>query len=80
VQEEFPLGLTAPRPADGHPLCWVLLVKVEPGLAHAELSVPAGMRDGLVVTWAERIPLPPLGTSVEADEEPAELDVPVELR
>jgi hypothetical protein len=80
VQEEFPLGLTAPRPVEDRPLCWVLLVKVEPGLAHAELSVPAGMRDGLVVTWAERIPLPPLGTAPEADEDPAELDVLVEPR
>jgi hypothetical protein len=81
VQEEFPLGLAAPpHPVDGRPLCWVLLVKVEPGLVRAELSAPTGMRDGVVVTWAERIPLPPLplGAEVDPGEEPAELDVPVE--
>lgn len=80
VQEEFPLGLTASRPVEGRPLCWVLLIKVEPGLAHAELSVPDGMRDGMVVSWARRIPLPPLGTVPEPDEDPGELDVPVEPR
>ena len=80
VQEEFPLGLTAPQPVEGRPLCWVLLVKVEPGLAHAELSVPDGMREGVVVSWAERVPLPPLGTLPEPGEGPEELDVPVERR
>lgn len=80
VQEEFPLGLTPPRAVEGRPLCWVLLIKVEPGLAHAELSVPDGMREGVVVSWAERIPLPPLGTLPEPGEEPADLDVPVEPR
>jgi hypothetical protein len=78
VQEEFPLGLRELPEETGRPLCWVLLVKIEPGLAHTELSVPDGMREGVVVSWAERIPLPPLGTHPEPGEEPAELDVPVE--
>jgi len=81
VQEELPIGLQ-PR-GKGRRLCWVLLVKVEPGLARLELSVPDGMRDGVVVSWAERIPLPPLplGDLADPDEgpaqEPAELDVDV---
>ena len=80
VQEELPIGL--PPRGDGRRLCWVLLVKVEPGRAYLELSVPDGMRDGVVDSWAERIPLPALplddadGT-VEPDEEPLDLDVPV---
>ena len=79
VQEEFPLGLVPP-PAGDRPLCWVLLIKAEPGLVHAELSAPTGMREGVVVSWSERIPLPPLalGAEVEPGEEPAGLDVPVE--
>ena len=82
VQEEFPIGLPVPQPVDGRPLCWVLLVKVEPGQVLAELSAPTGMREGLVVGWSERIPLPPLpvGAELEPGEEPAELDVPVEPR
>ena len=87
VQEELPIGL--PPRGDGRRLCWVLLVKVEPGVAHLELSAPDGMRDGVVVSWAERIPLPPLplGDPVEPGQEPAagpaepaepaDLDVPV---
>ncbi len=77
VQEEFALGLAVPAPADGR-RCWVLLVKVEPGVAHLELSAPDGMRDGVVVSWAERIPLPalPLGEPDDpGDLEP--IDVPV---
>jgi hypothetical protein len=71
-----------PQPVDGRPLCWVLLVKVEPGQVLAELSEPTGMREGVVVGWAERIPLPPLpvGAELEPGEEPADLDVPVEPR
>ena len=80
VQEEFPIGLPVPQPVDGRPLCWVLLVKVEPGQVLSELSAPTGMREGVVVGWAERIPLPPLGTLPEPDEGPEELDVPVEPR
>lgn len=82
VQEEFPIGLPVPQPVDGRPLCWVLLVKVEPGQVLSELSAPTGMREGVVVGWAERIPLPPLavGAELEPGEEPAELDVPVEPR
>ncbi|HEY6747568.1 MAG TPA: hypothetical protein VI357_17845 [Mycobacteriales bacterium] len=82
VQEEFPIGLPVPQPVDGRPLCWVLLVKVEPGQVVAELSAPTGMREGVVVGWAERIPLPPLpvGAELEPGEEPADLDVPVEPR
>lgn len=77
VQEELPLGLS--RSGEGRRLCWVLLVKVEPGQAQLELSVPDGLRDGVVVSWAERIPLPPLplGDPVEPGEEPVDLDVPV---
>lgn len=82
VQEEFPIGLPVPQPVEGRPLCWVLLVKVEPGQVLSELSAPTGMREGVVVGWAERIPLPPLpvGAELEPGEEPAELDVPVEPR
>ena len=78
VQEEFPLGLGAPSPPAGR-RCWVLLVKVEADRVDLELSVPDGMRDGVVVSWAERLPLPPLplGDLVEPGEEPADLDVPV---
>jgi len=82
VQEEFPLGLTAPRPVVGRPLCWVLLVKVEADRVEAELSVPDGMRDGVIVSWAERVPLPPLllGAELEPQYEALMLDVPVEPR
>jgi len=84
VQEELPIG--QPPRAEGRPLCWVLLVKVEPGVAYLELSVPDGMRDAVVDSWAERIPLPPLplDEAVEQDEPdqdqeqvPLDLDVPV---
>lgn len=63
-------------------LCWVLLVKVEPGRALLELSVPDGMREGVVDSWAERIPLPPLplGDPVEPGEAALDLDVPVDAR
>ena len=82
VQEEFSLGLPVPQPVEGRPLCWVLLVKVEPDRVDLELSVPSGMRDGVVVSGAERIPLPPLpyGPEIEPGEEPPLLDVPVEPR
>ena len=42
-------------------------------------SVPDGMRDGMVVSWAERVPLPPLpaGVELEPGEAGAVLDVPV---
>lgn len=79
VQEEFPLGLREVPEPGARPLCWVLLVKVEPGRADLELSVPNGMREGVVDSWAERILLPPLplGEPVEPGE-PADLvDVPV---
>ncbi|HEV7654372.1 MAG TPA: hypothetical protein VGP36_06495 [Mycobacteriales bacterium] len=82
VQEEFPLGLRPePGPASRR-LCWVLLVKVEPGRADLELSVPNGMREGVVDSWAERIPLPPLLLAPEADPDdpPGDLDVPVEFK
>ncbi|MFL6129985.1 MAG: hypothetical protein ACJ73E_13090 [Mycobacteriales bacterium] len=86
VQQELPIGL--PRRAEGRRLCWVLLVKVEPGCAYLELSVPDGMRDGVVDSWVQRIPLPPLPLDdplpledgdgiVEPDAEPVDLDVPV---
>ena len=77
VQEEFALGLGVPAPVTGR-RCWVLLVKVEAERIDLELSVPDGMRDGLVVSWAERVPLPPLplGDLVEPGEQVA-LDVPV---
>jgi hypothetical protein len=79
VQEELPLGLVPV--AGGGTRCWVLLVKVDPGLVHCELSAPDGMRDGVVVSWAERIPLPPLPYGVDEDEAvPYDLDVPVEPR
>ena len=67
-----------PAPVTGR-RCWVLLVKVEPERIDLELSVPDGMRDGLVVSWAERVPLPPLplGDLVEPGEQPVALDVPV---
>jgi hypothetical protein len=90
VQEELPIELPIGLPprAAGRRLCWVLLVKVEPGMAHLELSVPDGMRDGVVVSWAERIPLPPLpladpgepGDPDDPDDprqEPTDVDVPV---
>lgn len=83
VQEEIPLGLfEAPEP--GAPrLCWVLLVKVEPGQALLELSVPNGMREGVVDSWAERIPLPPLPLGDPLDPGAAaavDVDVPVDPR
>jgi hypothetical protein len=79
VQEEFPLGLREVREPGAQPLCWVLLVKVEPGRADLELSVPNGMREGVVDSWAERIPLPslPLGEPVEPGEPAEPVDVPV---
>jgi hypothetical protein len=81
VQEEIPLGLREAPDPGARRLCWVLLVKVEPGRARLELSVPDGMRDGVVVSWAERIPLPPLplGDTVEPDDDldDLDLDVPV---
>jgi hypothetical protein len=78
VQEEFALGLAVPAPVIGR-RCWVLLVKAEADRVELELSVPDGMRDGLVVSWAERVPLPPLplGDLVEPSEDPVVLDVPV---
>jgi hypothetical protein len=82
VQEEIPLGLFEP-PEPGTPrLCWVLLVKIEPGLALLELSVPNGMREGVVDSWAERIPVPPLplGDPVDPGDGAAEIHVPVEPR
>lgn len=82
VQEEFPLGLfDAPEPG-ARRLCWVLLVKVEPGRALLELSVPDGMREGVVDHWAERIPLPPLplGDPVDPGDGAVDLDVPVDAR
>ncbi|HST66292.1 MAG TPA: hypothetical protein VLM05_13990 [Mycobacteriales bacterium] len=82
VQEEFPLGLRGTPEPGGRPLCWVLLVKLEPGRAQVELSVPDGMREGVVDSWAERIPLPPLplGDPVDPGEPAVDLDVPVESR
>ena len=79
VQEEFALGPPVPPPVEGRPLCWVLLVKVEADQVHLELSVPDGMRDGVVVSWAERVPLPPLpvGVELEPGDAGAVLDVPV---
>jgi hypothetical protein len=77
------LGLFDAPPAPGsHPLCWVLLVKVEPGQAKVELSIPDGMRDGVVDSWAERIPLPPLplGDPVDPGDGAVDLDVPVDAR
>ena len=50
---------SVPAPVTGR-RCWVLLVKVEAERIDLELSVPDGMQDGLVVSWAERVPLPPL--------------------
>lgn len=78
VQEEFSLGLAVPPVADGR-RCWVLLVKVEPGAAHLELSAPEGMREGIVNSWSDRIPLPPLALGQPGDPgEPGEpIDVPV---
>lgn len=78
VQEEFSLGLAVPPVEDGR-RCWVLLVKVEPGTAHLELSAPDGMREGLVVSWAERVPLPPLalGEPGEPGDAGEPIDVPV---
>jgi hypothetical protein len=78
LQEEFALGLVVPPAADGR-RCWVLLVKVDADRVDLELSVPDGMRDGVVVSWAERVPLPPLplGDLIEPGEQPADLDVPV---
>jgi hypothetical protein len=80
VQEELPFGLRPAPDPTARRLCWVLLVKVEPGQAQVELSVPNGMRDGVVVSWAERVPLPPLplGDIVEPGEQPPDLDVPVD--
>jgi hypothetical protein len=82
VQEEFALGLPVPDPVDGRPLCWVLLVTVDVDLVHLELSVPSGMRDGVVVSWAERVPLPPLpvGAEVDPGDGGALFDIPVEPR
>lgn len=82
VQGEFAFGQPVPQPVEGRPLCWVLLIKVDTDLVHLELSVPDGMREGVVVSWAERIPLPPLpvGPEIEPGEPPAALDVPVEPR
>jgi hypothetical protein len=82
VQEEIPLGLFEPPAPGARRLCWVLLVKVEPGRALLELSVPTGMREGVVDSWAERIPLPPLplGDPVEPGEPAADVDVPVDPR
>lgn len=80
------LGLFEEPEPESRRLCWVLLVKVEPGRALLELSVPNGMREGVVDSWAERIPLPPLplGDPVEPgcpDGDPAAvLDVPVDAR
>ena len=76
------LRLFDPAPDPGAPrLCWVLLVKVEPGQALLELSVPTGMREGVVDSWAERIPLPPLPLGDPLDPGSAEdIDVPVESR
>ena len=55
-----------------------------------ELSVPTGMREGVVDSWAERIPLPPLplGDPVDPGEPAADraadmaadIDVPVDPR
>ena len=76
------LGLfeAAPEPGAAK-LCWVLLVKLEPGLARVELSVPDGMREGVVDSWAERIPLPPLPLGEPLDPgEAVDLDVPVDPR
>lgn len=82
VQEEFALGLPVREPAAGRPLCWVLLVKVDVAQVHLELSVPSGMRDGVVVSWAERVPLPPLpvGPEVDPGDGGALFDIPVEPR
>lgn len=80
LQAELPLGLPLPTPDDGR-LCWVLLLKVEPDRVDLELSAPAGMRDGLVVSWSERIPLPPLPRGAELDPlDPEPVDVPVARR
>jgi hypothetical protein len=80
VQDELPFD--EPRPSRARPLCWVLLIRVDPDQVRAELSAPTGMRDGLVVSWAERIPLPPLalGAGDDPAEEPGEVDVPVAPR
>ncbi len=85
VQEEIPLGLFEPPEPGANRLCWVLLVKVEPGRALLELSVPNGMREGVVDSWAERIPLPPLPLGDPVDPGhfegySAALDVPVDPR
>jgi hypothetical protein len=76
------LGLFEEPEPGAKRLCWVLLVKVEPGRALLELSVPNGMREGVVDSWAERIPLPPLplGDPADPDEDVAEIDVPVDPR
>jgi hypothetical protein len=66
VQEEFALGLALERPVEGR-LCWVLLIKAVTDRVELELSAPDGMREGLVVSWAERVPLPPLPVGAEAD-------------
>jgi hypothetical protein len=78
VQEEFALGPVVPPAADGR-RCWVLLVRVDADRVDLELSVPDGMRDGVVVSWAERIPLPPLalGDPGEPGEPGEPIDVPV---
>lgn len=82
VQEELAIGLRSAAEPGARRSCWVLLVKIEPGQAQIELSKPDGMREGVVDSWAERIPLPPLplGDPVEPGEAAAELDVPVDLR
>jgi hypothetical protein len=76
------LGLFEESEPAARRLCWVLLVKVEPGRALLELSVPDGMREGVVDSWAERIPLPPLplGDPVDPGEPAVDLDVPVDAR
>jgi hypothetical protein len=76
------LGLFEEQEPAARRLCWVLLVKVEPGRALLELSVPNGMREGVVDSWAERIPLPPLplGDPVDPGEGALDLDVPVDAR
>lgn len=82
VQLGLQLGPEPEPEPEARRLCWVLLVKVEPGRALLELSVPDGMREGVVDSWAERIPLPPLplGDPVDPVEGALDLDVPVDAR
>lgn len=85
VQVELALGIAHPQPAEGAAIpVWVLLVKVEGDALHLELSLPDRVGDDdRVVSWSERILLPPiaLGELARAeDAAPETIDVPVQPR